>query len=59
MNDDKCPNCGNDTIWYHESGISRCICAKQCSGWEVIKEIDWIKRKVKEFSNENPELNEL
>ncbi|MCK5237524.1 MAG: hypothetical protein KAR06_11125 [Deltaproteobacteria bacterium] len=44
----KCPNCGADVIWHHDTERTRAVCKKKCEGWKVIKEIDRTQRHIKD-----------
>ena len=39
-NQNVCPNCGGDVIWYHSGGISRAVCRKKCQGWKELQRVD-------------------
>lgn len=41
----KCPNCGSDVRWYHDTERSRAVCLKKCQGWKVVKEVDRENRR--------------
>lgn len=36
----KCPDCGSDVKYYHDTERTRIVCKQKCSGWKVIKTID-------------------
>jgi len=36
----KCPNCGSDVKYYHDTERTRIVCKKKCNGWKVIEIIE-------------------
>jgi hypothetical protein len=45
---EKCPDCGGDVKYYHNSdeykgikgAVTRVVCKNKCKGWKVLQEID-------------------